>query len=249
MKSVARDNSNVPRRNLRAPDVVGLGNVISPQLKEKGLCCTSRSVSSRWAQVNLQHSRLLIDWLQDELFERNHNFLLFNKAKRLAMTEALLMLNGIISITYDIKKCHCLIRAKSHMPDEVFGKSIANLGFECHLVTRVDNDDEVTNHLAHWLCQSFTHWSSRGFEPWQILIKMEPDPKLDNSTSVYDQENWSQGQKSPQYLSDTDSETSFQEAKETQAVASGESGLGTQKPNKGGWFSSAANFIQKSLYW
>jgi len=101
------------------------------------------------------------------------------------------------------------------------GKTIANLGFECHLIMKTDNNDDV-------------------------MVKMEPDPKFENSLSMNDQENLgARGRKSPQYLSDSDSETSFQEP---QAVATVGGDNGGQKEKKG-WFSSAAGFIQKSFYW
>lgn len=57
------------------------------------------------------------------------------------MTEALLRLKGIISITYDMKKCYCMVRGKSHLPNELYGITIANLGFECHLVSRFENKE------------------------------------------------------------------------------------------------------------
>jgi hypothetical protein len=71
---------------------------------------------------------------------------------------------------------------------------------------------------------------------------MNSDPKLENSKSLYDQEN----AQVPEYLSDTDSEKDMSTGDMTQSVAlTGSEGKG----KKSGWISSAANFLQKSFYW
>lgn len=74
---------------------------------------------------------------------------------------------------------------------------------------------------------------------------MKPDPKLGTILTDFNKkENVRRGRKSLLYLSDSESEISFQEDK---AVASKEKTI----PQKGakGWLSSAANFLQKSFYW
>jgi len=63
------------------------------------------------------------------------------------MTEALLTQHGVISITYDLNKSYCIVRGKPHVPSEMFGKAIANLGFECHLVSKNENNEEVRNKI------------------------------------------------------------------------------------------------------
>jgi hypothetical protein len=44
-----------------------------------------------------------------------------------------------------MNKSHCVIRGKSTVPSDIFGKAIANLGFECHHVTKNEAGDEVSD--------------------------------------------------------------------------------------------------------
>lgn len=42
-----------------------------------------------------------------------------------------------------MKKCFCVIRVKLHATPEVFGKAVANLGYECYLVALNEKNEEV----------------------------------------------------------------------------------------------------------
>jgi len=50
---------------------------------------------------------------------------------------------GIISLTYNLAKNHCIVRGKRHVASEVFGVAIANLGFEVSLLTKNETLEEI----------------------------------------------------------------------------------------------------------
>jgi len=85
------------------------------------------------------------------------------ESNRNEITETLRKIEGIISITFIVQKSVCLILSHTKVMSEVYGKAVANMGFDCALIA----------------------WDSNNEEIW---IRQYPD-KLENSRSVTGKEN------------------------------------------------------------
>ncbi len=63
------------------------------------------------------------------------------------MTQALICVPGIISVTYDLKNNFCLVRGKRTVAPEVFGRAVATQGIgEVYLVRKNEKNEEVCIH-------------------------------------------------------------------------------------------------------
>lgn len=68
----------------------------------------------------------------------------FQKSERTKITQALIGVPGIISVTYDLKKNHSIVRGKRTVASEVFGRAVADLALaNVYLVRKDENKEEV----------------------------------------------------------------------------------------------------------
>ena len=69
------------------------------------------------------------------------------------ITRALVKIDGIISVAFNPEQRLCIIRARRARP-EVFGLAVANLGFECSLVTK-NEKKEIVRHIFCYYSHKF----------------------------------------------------------------------------------------------
>ncbi|CAL8131508.1 unnamed protein product [Orchesella dallaii] len=72
------------------------------------------------------------------------NNVLQQRTERTKITQALISVPGIISVTYDIKRNYCIVRGKRNVPSEHFGRAVAVLRVaDVFVVRKNESGDEV----------------------------------------------------------------------------------------------------------
>jgi hypothetical protein len=107
----------------------------------KHLCNNSgtlNSASNKDTNLNSDCKKPLSSVRKTQIFV-NHTL---NKERRFVITRALVKINGVISIAFNPEQHLCIVRSRNIKPDDL-GMAVANLGFECSLITRNENNEVI----------------------------------------------------------------------------------------------------------